>query len=211
VLAIIALVCDLTLFLLVISPVFFIISLIMAGRASSRIRESGGRVAGRGKVTAARVISIIAILLFLGGIALYVATRGDDNGSRKPAAAAQGGGVEQTAVGAYDKVKAGGVGTCFNDFGEPEVVDCSGPHDGELVGVETLSGSTYPGETTVQKEADDRCGKLLDGYLSEAAAQEDQGIYYAYPTASSWLTGDREIVCALTGKDNAKLTGSHKG
>jgi hypothetical protein len=157
------------------------------------------------------VISVIAILLFLGGVAYYVTTRGDDNGGNKKPATAQGGGVEQTSVGAYDKVKDGGIGTCFNDFGTPKVVDCAQPHDGELVGVETLSGDTYPGETAVQNQADDRCGKLLDSYLSEEAAQEDQGIYYAYPTASSWLTGDREIICALTGQDNAKLTGSHKG
>jgi hypothetical protein len=53
-----------------------IVALVLAGQASQRIRESGGRLGGAGMVTAARIISWANIVLVVLGIVFFVAVAG---------------------------------------------------------------------------------------------------------------------------------------
>ena len=62
-------------------------------------------------------------------------------------------------------------------------VDCSEPHDGEVVAVFEMNGFTYPGDDELFNRAYDQC------------PQEASLVFY--PSEESWAEGDREVACVL--------------
>ena len=69
------------------------------------------------------------------------------------------------------------------DVERVRTVDCSEPHDGEVVSVFELDGFTYPGDDVLFNRAFEQC------------PQESSLVFY--PTEESWSQGDREVACVL--------------
>lgn len=62
-------------------------------------------------------------------------------------------------------------------------VDCSEPHDGEVVAVFELNGFTYPGDDDLFNRAYDQCPETATVVF--------------YPSEDTWSEGDREVACVL--------------
>jgi hypothetical protein len=108
------------------------------------------------------------------------------------------------------------VGDCFNSppTGEVDSVDrvsCSDSHKFEVYGMFDLTGSSWPGESTVKARAADGCLSRFASYVG--VGYDDSDWYYSVltPTQDSWNRGDdREVVCMLT-PWSGMTTGSAKG
>ena len=89
-------------------------------------------------------------------------------------------------------------------------ITCSQPHEGEVVGDYQVSGTDYPGEKAITDEANDKCNDLLLSYSPSTKDDESIGIFFVYPTTSTWSRGDRQVLCIAEHTDGPK-TGSIKG
>ncbi|MFE0648776.1 DUF4190 domain-containing protein [Streptomyces sp. NPDC059534] len=96
-------------------------------------------------------------------------------------------------------------GDCFGDKDKAkeyathvEVVDCAGPHDGEVTGRFKVTGfDTWPGEDAVDALAEKRCDTINSTYaLDTWAVPTDVWTYYYLPSKESWRLGDRSVICA---------------
>jgi hypothetical protein len=117
----------------------------------------------------------------------------------------------ETAV----KVETLRVGDCVNGLEEGDIsklpaISCSEPHEGEVVGDYQVSGSSYPGESAITDEANDKCNDILLAYSPSTKDDQSIGIYFVYPTVSSWAQGDRQVLC-IAEHTQGKKTGSIKG
>jgi hypothetical protein len=102
------------------------------------------------------------------------------------------------------------VGDCLNDATiqgtttTAPIVPCTGPHDSEAYGRFLLTETEYPGEVTVKREADTGCsGTLFANFVGIASADSTLQYSYYFPTADSWATGDREVMCTIYQVDGA--------
>jgi hypothetical protein len=94
----------------------------------------------------------------------------------------------------------------------PTVVDCSGQHDGEVVGTFKLdSGAVFPGETGLSQAAAQQCPALFAAYVGRDFSTSRLDILPVVPTQVAWDTGVREIACVAITTDGSKLTGSVRG
>jgi hypothetical protein len=87
------------------------------------------------------------------------------------------------------------------------VVPCTEPHDGEVFAEFPISGSAFPGDAAVTTQAEEGCVERLRNYAPEAAEDPNTQLYYLHPTAASWLTGDRDVLCVALSA-SGKRTGS---
>ena len=69
------------------------------------------------------------------------------------------------------------------DVEHVRTVDCSEPHDGEVVAVFDISGYTYPGNDVLFTRAMEQC--------------PTESTLYFHPTKESWAEGDREVACVV--------------
>jgi hypothetical protein len=102
------------------------------------------------------------------------------------------------------------VGDCVVDAPEGsvtsvEVVPCTEPHKGEVVGEFTVSGSDYPGEDEVANQAEARCPTYVPDEVDDALS-----LSYLMPTAGSWEKGDRIVSCLMV-SDGDDLTAPISG
>lgn len=90
------------------------------------------------------------------------------------------------------------------------VVPCDQPHQGEVFAEQELTESSLPDD--VPARADDFCMGEVVGFLGGEPTGDyaNLGIMYLYPTAQSWMLGDRKIQCIIADEEG-KLTGSLKG
>jgi hypothetical protein len=96
-------------------------------------------------------------------------------------ACADGGGVFELQVGDCivppDATADEGV-----QLDDVRTVDCSEPHDGEVIAVFDIEGDAYPGDETLFQMAVERCPSAASNYL--------------YPSEESWYDlDDREVAC----------------
>jgi hypothetical protein len=115
------------------------------------------------------------------------------------------------------------VGTCFVEYLEPQgdtllhrlgVTDCATPHDAEVFAVldmESPPTAPFPGETEVLRRADRLCLSRFDAYVGGEYATSSLRIAVLRPTATTWATGDRRVVCSLYDQDLEPLSGSTRG
>ncbi|MFJ3443344.1 DUF4190 domain-containing protein [Streptomyces sp. NPDC086081] len=108
-------------------------------------------------------------------------------------------------------------GDCFDapgglegDTYDVDPVSCAGPHDGEVFGVVTLPGGSFPGDARITDIADERCWALRDQYAMDSwALPADVDVYYLMPSRESWRWGDRAVTCVFGNTEaGAELTGS---
>jgi len=210
-----------------------IVALVLAAQASRTIRDSGGRVGGKGMVTAARIIAVLNIVvsLIVGGLLIWAAVTADPTPKTPTATTASSSGgsgsptetttaeatgttedAQELAGDAYDDVKAEGPGTCLNDTEKADVVSCEQAHDAELFAVVELDGIAYPGDKKVQDDAERHCRTEFQSFTG--ADLDEQTEYEAFtvtPKRSAWVLGQRDVACVLTGPSGQKLTGSARG
>ncbi|MCT9003887.1 DUF4190 domain-containing protein [Streptomyces rhizosphaerihabitans] len=193
--AIAALVLGILCFLPAVGLVLGIVALVQIKRRGER---------GKGMAVGGMVMSSIGVVL----LALMVATGG---------AGDFWDGVEEGAGGSGSTFSLH-KGECFNAQGDTleglaydvDTVPCAGKHDAEVFAEATARGDSYPGDSAVSAEADDKCYALADTYAMDAwAVPDDVDIYYFTPTRQSWHLGDREITCMFGNTDEqGTLTGS---
>ncbi len=106
------------------------------------------------------------------------------------------------------------VGDCLNDasvsgnVSEVPFTPCSEPHDSEAFATFQLSGDSFPGDDSVQQQADQLC---YDAFGDFTGVEWESSIYdYSYyiPTQDSWeQLGDREVLCTIY-DPNGQTTGT---
>ena len=95
------------------------------------------------------------------------------------------------------------LGDCLNDAGIPlrsDMIDvprvsCEEPHDSELFAILGVEGSVFPGERELVSQGQDRCAKAFGDFIGIPFANSTLDFRFYYPTASSWVQGDRTIYC----------------
>lgn len=108
------------------------------------------------------------------------------------------------------------VGDCLNDGGSSgevssvPTIDCAEPHDSEAYASIMIPDGDYPGEDAVLTQADTECAAEFASYVGIAYEESTLGFAYYYPTAQSWESGDREILC-LVYDPAGQVTGSLEG
>ncbi len=112
-----------------------------------------------------------------------------------------------------------GVGDCVNtttgsgEITEVPVVPCSRPHVGEAYESVTMPGEgTFPGDQAVV-EAARGCEEPFEEFVGVELAFSQLMVTYFHPTAQSWATGDREILCIVsdpTGLVTRSLQGANR-
>lgn len=107
------------------------------------------------------------------------------------------------------------VGDCTGKLAEGnisnlEIVPCADSHYYEAYSRTDLEDGDFPGETSVTKAADKFCTAEFKKFVGVSTDDSKYDMFYLYPTAESWRTGDREILC-LAGSDDGKVKGSLKG
>jgi hypothetical protein len=102
------------------------------------------------------------------------------------------------------------VGDCLDDAGiqgtttTAPIVPCTGQHDSEAYGRFLLTDAEYPGEDKVKSEARAGCsGTAFANFVGIASVDSTLQFSYYFPTADSWASGDREVMCTIYQVDGA--------
>lgn len=167
--------------------------------ALRQIRRSGQR--GRGMAIAGLVLSGIWVLAVGIGVAIAIATDADRDSSGQLT------GSGRVSISDLQP------GDCVNNIQEDrlvtkvDAVPCSQLHSGEVFAVFDLTGSTFPGESNTNDQAEQGCLDRLDDYAPDAVNDDSLDLFYFAPNANSWGRGDREVVC-LALDPNKQRTGS---
>ena len=106
------------------------------------------------------------------------------------------------------------VGDCFNnedsttdEISDVPAVPCAEPHDNEIYHLFDLAGDEYPVDTPDQ--ADAGCYDPFTAFIGLDYESSALDYYPIYPTAETWATGDREVICVAF--DEVPTTGSLAG
>ncbi|MGL5857650.1 MAG: DUF4190 domain-containing protein [Angustibacter sp.] len=170
--------------------------------ALGQVKRTGQQ--GRGLAIAGIVVSAawVAMIGALVAIALAVGLAAESSRGDEPVSAFS------LAVG--DCVNGlGGTGGLGEDseFSDLPSVPCSAPHEGEVFATFDLPSGSFPGRDSVSAVADEGCEDRLGGYAPHVRDDPDFGISTLFPSALSWIGGDREVVCLVV-SSNGRTTGS---
>jgi len=113
------------------------------------------------------------------------------------------------------------LGDCVNEpaeFSSEEVaevesltgVPCGQPHDGEVFLLTDLPDGDFPGDETVIDTADKLCGAEFEPFIGLPYDDSVYDFATLFPSAETWTTGDREIVCIAFAPEGETVTGSLK-
>lgn len=92
------------------------------------------------------------------------------------------------------------LGDCMNPPDAETVTDvpavpCAQPHQGEVFALVDVPDGPFPGNNEVGDLAD--CGGRLSAYSARAANDEHMQLTLITPSADTWKTGDRQVVCIV--------------
>lgn len=94
-------------------------------------------------------------------------------------------------------------------------VDCAAPHDSEVFASTEIDGEAFPGDAELEAQLTAFCqGAAFLEFVG--AAYLDSGLSTGgyYPTAASWASGDRELLCTIWDEDGpttGTLEGAERG
>jgi hypothetical protein len=88
--------------------------------------------------------------------------------------------------------------------------DCASPHSAEVYAVEPLSGTTYPGQSTVEALGRRKCQADATKALTPGMNYAGVKTTFLYPLDNSWAQGDRSIKCYFHRTDGLPMTGHVK-
>lgn len=147
------------------------------------VQTKGGKRKGRGIAIAGLAISLVWIVAAVAVVAVVIHK---DRGT----------------VSTQDLA----VGNCIKEFPSADtttlarttVIPCEQPHIGEVFAVVNLpDSSTYPGTDEMKKHNDD-CDPKLEPYAPNLPDGLNYDLYFLYPSAETWRTGDRSLVCIFS-------------
>jgi hypothetical protein len=101
-------------------------------------------------------------------------------------------------------------GDCFNGQNDIGVTisDCSSPHAAEVFATFPAIGpATWPGDVTLQAQAESGCASRLAGYMNPDLAANALDQEFIYPDAVAWQAGVRAVICDVRSQDGP-ITGS---
>jgi hypothetical protein len=108
-------------------------------------------------------------------------------------------------------------GECTNDdltgsVSEIDTVDCDDEHTAEAFAQFDLDDGDFPGVDEVNEQATEGCqGDRFEEYVG---TDYDSSIYIASsinPSEDSWDSGDRTVICVISGSTEGALDGSAEG
>jgi hypothetical protein len=102
-------------------------------------------------------------------------------------------------------------GDCFDPQGQQSytLVACDTPHQAEVFATFALTGTTWPGSATVQRQASGGCASRLTGYVNPQLAISLNSTY-VYPDEVAWQAGTKSVICEVRAT-SGQLTGSVRG
>ncbi|GGX95484.1 hypothetical protein GCM10010324_46910 [Streptomyces hiroshimensis] len=181
---------------------------------------------GNGAKVAAIVIGCVLVVgLIVGGIMLTAGDKKDDKPVAKPrtssapSAAPSAPAVDPSAPGTDpsgpDPSSSGSPsvsrvpyvvlkpGQCFDHprmsigITEVKTKPCSGPHDGEVIANETLTGK-FDSELDIQTKAREMCKKDAQDRMRSITDGKNYYSYVLYPTPVTYARGQDKITCSMT-------------
>lgn len=100
-------------------------------------------------------------------------------------------------------------GDCFNEnptsLSQVDKVSCTTPHDGEAVALIPVTGTTFPGETVLEQQANTACPAPATSYLGADADPSKLSLAFLAPNQLAWSAGNHTIAC-FVGSPAGKLT-----
>ncbi|MCL1799780.1 MAG: septum formation family protein [Promicromonosporaceae bacterium] len=89
---------------------------------------------------------------------------------------------------------------------------CTGDHAAEVVGVQQLDTSQFPGTSALSTQAQAVCSAMFADYVGTPAVYSQYTLRFTVPNQASWALGARQIVCYATNEGGTALpTGSIRG
>ncbi len=170
----------------VIAPILAIVSL-------RKIKRTGEN--GRGFAIAA--LAVTGVWALIAVLALVVDTTGTPSPTRDVSGAVTGSGnVVAEEVRGGDCLKSVDDPSGSSEVGALDVVPCTEPHAAEVIGSFFLGGGSYPGESKITDEAEQRCGDMVPTAVTESDLP-DLSIVYFYPQVANWAGGDHTVQCVV--------------
>lgn len=166
------------------------LSVIFGIIALNQIKRS--RQGGRGMAIAGLVLSGLWTLLIIAIVVLAIVS---DDGSVRATDIKTGDCIAESPADGADVARL------------PKV-SCDKPHEGEVYAVIRVSGDSFPGQSAIRDEYEERCLSALESYAPDAANDPRVRNFLLYPSQETWDRGDRDVVCIAITKD--KPTGSIK-
>lgn len=91
------------------------------------------------------------------------------------------------------------------------ILPCGEEHYWEVYAVAELEGTTYPGDTTIRKQASQSCTERFEAFVGLPAKKSTLEINLLTPTAETWESAsDRQVTC-LVGRAAGGVTGTLAG
>ena len=90
-----------------------------------------------------------------------------------------------------------------------KLVDCSTPHQYEVIGTRQSTASTYT-EANASKEITTVCAPVLESYVGPSSKTQKYQVAALTPLQSSWDQGDHSFICIVQNRDNTPLNNSIK-
>ncbi|WP_426302196.1 septum formation family protein [Arthrobacter sp. R-11] len=108
------------------------------------------------------------------------------------------------------------VGDCISGktegvVGDVTVIPCGQEHELEAFAATKMRDATYPGADAVSEEADDFCFGEFTAFIGKSYEESTLEYRYFQPTALSWRSGDREILCLVGKPEGAQSKGTLRG
>ncbi len=108
------------------------------------------------------------------------------------------------------------VGDCLNtselgeDISSVPVVPCGDPHEDEVFHSFDLVDGEFPGDDAINAQVEPICIAEFGDFIGLPYDESVLGLFPMYPTAESWATGDREVLCIAFDPDQL-TTGTLEG
>lgn len=109
------------------------------------------------------------------------------------------------------------VGTCFTLPGGETVasvkaVDCSTPHDAQVIATTTLDSPSMPSTQDLDRRAQEFCTEAFGTWVGVPYATSSLDLQWWVPTRDSWdRAGDRGITCIAVTPDHSDVSTSFEG
>ncbi|WP_156253108.1 septum formation family protein [Pseudactinotalea terrae] len=126
-------------------------------------------------------------------------------------AALAGVGLISSIAACGGQVATAEVGECIvtDELGSEEIteiptVDCSEPHDAQVVGKFDLEDGDFPGLDALKTEADEGCATEFESFVGTAVGESSLQVSYIHPTEQTWdQADDREVLCFAVSAEDA--------
>lgn len=179
------------------------------------------------------IISIVVALLVVGGAVAAFLLLGKNDDKPAVATPTQQPNDEQEPVGTDEPLDAPdepgpGIetiftfnpypGQCLNwprfyggAVGQPEEVECSKPHDGEVMVVAPLPTAEYPGESKLLNIIEPLCLDAFKDYVGVDYGEVPYEVYMTGPNQEEYKIGARNYACYAISREAGQLRGSLRG